>query len=396
MTSDGVRTTMLRRLGLLLLAALVLAGCQGEQTAAISTATLAPIVSLTPRFTATPIPSRTPTPTLTLTPSISPIPPTATNTFTPTTPPPIFGVISSLQNVNIRSGPAVDFDSIEALAPNVRVEVLGISPDSNWFNIRLEDGREGWIRSNLLYVEPTATPFPSSTPLPNLTALAVSTLPTALFGGGTITPSPPFGAVSATPAGGTAAAVVPTVPGAGLPIIVDPINATGTALAGGAGLVVPTTRPAGGPTGGPAVVATTPAPSEPAAVGERIDVFALCDNPSLGPAAPTNLATGSTVDVYFAWFAATRQQVEDHVAAATYEIRLDGTALNVGQPQFIRASAGGGYEAYWYLPAGPLTAGRHQITYRVTWSQQIFDGAMSFGPGTGITQETGSCTFNVR
>ena len=388
---------MLKRIGMFILAGLVLVGCQGEQVASIATATLAPIVSLTPRFTATPIPSRTPTPTLTLTPSISPIPPTASNTFTPTVPPPIYGVVSSLQNVNIRSGPSVDFDSIEALPPNIRVEVLGISPDSNWFNIRLEDGREGWIRSNLLYVEPTATPFPTATSLPNLTALAVSTLPTALFGGGTITPSPPPGAVSATPIGGTAAAVVPTVPGAGLPIIVDPINATGTALAGGAGLVVPTTRPAGGPTGGPAPIATTAATSSgPAAVGERIDVFALCDNPSLGPAAPSNLATGSTIDVYFAWFAATRQQVEEHVAAATYDIRLDGTALPVGQPQFIRASALGGFEAYWYLPAGPLSAGSHQISYRVSWSSQIFDGSSSFGPGTSITQETGSCTFTVR
>jgi hypothetical protein len=384
---------MLKR-GLLFLLLFLLSACQGEQVAQQPTATLAPIVSLTPRFTATPVPTRTPTPTLTLTPTVSPIPPTPSNTPTPTVPPPVFGVVSSLQDVNIRSGPAVSFNAIEALSPNTRVEVLGISPDSSWFNIRMEDGREGWIASNLLFVQPTATPFPSATPLPNLTALAQSTLPTALFGGGTITPSPPPAAVSATPVG-TAAAVVPTVPGAGLPVI-SPIQATSTALVGGAGLIIPTQPPVGGPTGGPAPLPTTPAPQGPAAVGERVDIFALCDNPSLGPAAPSNLAAGSTVDVYFAWFAATRQQVEDHVAAATYEVRLDGNRLTVGAPQFLRASPNGGYEAYWYIPAGPLQTGRRQITYRVTWSRQIFDGALNFGPGTGILEETGTCTFNVR
>jgi hypothetical protein len=127
-----------------------------------------------------------------------------------------------------------------------------------------------------------------------------------------------------------------------------------------------------------------------------VDIFALCDDRSFGIAPPANIAAGSTIDIYFAWFAATRQQVEDHVAAAVYDVRLDGNRINVGAPTFIRPSPGGGYEAYWYLFAGQVAAGQRRVTYRVTWNRQVFDGSASFGPGTGIPEETGSCSFTVR
>ncbi len=391
---------MMQRLFLISLVIVALvAGCQGEQIAQQPTATLAPIVSLTPRFTATPVPTRTSTPTLTLTPTISPVPPTPSNTPTPTIPPPIMGVISSLQSVNIRSGPAVDFNAIVALAPNSEVEVLGVSTDGGWFNILMSDGREGWVSSTLVFVQPSPTPFPSATPAPNQTLLAQSTLPTALFGGGTITPSPPPAAISPT-SGSTGTSGAPTaLPAAiGVPTIdVNAINLTATALVGGAGAIPATQRPAGGPTGGPLPLATTPpAQSGPAVVGQAIDVFALCDNSFFGIAPPTNIAAGSTIDIYFAWFAATREQVEQHVAAAIYDVRLDGTVLRIPPPAFIRPSAGSGYEAFWFINVGPVAAGQRRITYRVTWNSPVFDGSANFGPGTSITQETGSCTFTVR
>jgi hypothetical protein len=379
----------------LVLIAWVAAACQQQQVAVDATDTLAPIVSLTPRSTATPVPSRTPTPTLTLTPSISPIPPTASSTPTPTVPPPVIGVVQSVQDVNIRDGPGTGFDAVVALRPGTGVEVLGRSPDGAWYNIVMEDGREGWISATLVYIQPSATPPPSLTPLPNLTALAANPQPTDIFGN-TITPTLPRSASTATPVGSPAAPSPSPIPGGDLPIIdINAINQTATALAGGAG-AVPTQRPAGGPTGGPIIAATTPAPSGPAAVANRIDVFAWCDNRALGPAAPTNLAAGSTIDIFWAWFAATRQQVDDHVANVVHELRLNGNLLQVGAPEFIRPSAGGGYEAYWFIPAGPLAAGQYQISYAHTWRAAVFDGSLSFGPGTGTPEERGTCTFTVR
>jgi hypothetical protein len=380
----------------LLLIAL-LAACQQQQTALEPTATLRPIVSLTPRATATPVPSLTPTPTLTLTPSTTPIPPTASTTFTPTVPPPITGVIASVQDVNIRSGPGTGFEAFVALAPGSGVEVLGRSPDGSWYNILMDDGREGWVSATLVFVQPSATPPASLVPTLDPTLLAANPLPTNIFGT-PVTVTPPRSVTTATPVD-AASLLSPTAPpGAGIPIInLEPINQTATALVGGAGAIPATQRPAGGPTGGPLPVATTPAaPAVPVQVGERADVFAWCDNPALGPAAPSNLAAGSTIDIYWAWFAATRDQVQQHVDNVIHELRLDDQLLTVGSPQFIRASAQGGYEAYWYVAAGPLAAGSHQISYRHTWRAAVFDGALNFGPGTGIPEERGTCSFTVR
>ncbi len=380
----------------LILLALSLAACQNTQVAVEPTATLAPIVSLTPRFTATPVPSRTPTPTLTYTPSLSPVPPTASNTPTPTVPPPVLGVVQSLQNVNIRSGPGTAFSQITALEPGTGVEVLGVNPEGNWYNILMDDGREGWISSTLVFIQPSATP---QTTLPAVVGPGGAPLPTDIFGN-TITPTPPRSVATPTLPGEAATLLVATsVPVVGLPTIdINAINLTATALRGGAGAIPPTQATAvGGPTGGPLPVATTPA--APVAVGTAqtgagIDVFALCDNPAFGLPAPA-VTAGSTLDIYFAWFAATREQVEDHAANAIYDIRLNGAPLLVGAPAFIRQSAGGGYEAYWYVSSGALAAGDYQITYRVTWREAVFDGTSNFGPGTNTPEERGSCTLRV-
>src|SRR5262245_7068381 len=114
--------------GLLLLAACT-SGQETQQSAGIPTDTLAPIVSMTPRFTATPVPSRTPLPTFTLTPSDTPITPTPSNTFTPSPTPGITGIVASLQSVNVREGPGVNFSAIQALIPGTGVEVLGQNED---------------------------------------------------------------------------------------------------------------------------------------------------------------------------------------------------------------------------------------------------------------------------
>ena len=187
--------------GLLFLAACT-GGPDAGQQAAVPTSTLAPIVSMTPRFTATPVPSRTPLPTFTLTPSDTPITPTPSDTPTPTATPPITGIVASLQTVNVREGPGVNYSAIQALVPGTGVEILGQNEDGRWLNIRLDDGKQGWISSSLVYRNPLPTLEPTATPSPNLTALALGTpLPTAVLGGFTITPTPPRSVVTPTPPG---------------------------------------------------------------------------------------------------------------------------------------------------------------------------------------------------
>ncbi|KXK23038.1 MAG: NLP/P60 protein, partial [Chloroflexi bacterium OLB15] len=138
-----------------------------------ATATLAPIISLTPRFTATPIPTRTEMPTETLTPSQTFTEAPPTETFTPSPTPPITGSVYSVNDVNLREGPGVTFPLITALRPGTSVEVVATDTSGAWYNVRMEDGDEGWISATLVRLEPTNTPLPSATPSPDLTSLAL-------------------------------------------------------------------------------------------------------------------------------------------------------------------------------------------------------------------------------
>ncbi len=401
----------------LLIAALLLASCAGDDPAAVvslPTATLAPIVSHTPRSTATPFPSNATAPTETYTPSATVIPPTPSDTPTPTVTPPIRGSVNSLQSINVRSGPGVTFETIEALRPATRLQVLGQNTDGSWLNIRMEDGREGWVSASLIRLEPTVTPVPSLTPSPDMTLMALGTpLPTALFGGGTVTPTPPRSLSGATPTAvdpaslGTPQVAVSTPLNAATAIAslqlpnIEAINQTATALAGG-GIAAPAaTLPGlGGPTGGPFIFTaspTAPAPQVTASV-QRVNVLAYCDDRRFGSPPPQNLAAGSSIQVFWVWEAHTRQQVEDHINAAVYEVQVNGRSLP-WRPfaGTIRELPNGHFSVSWFVPVEqPLERGETRITYRVSWTRAIFDGDRSYGPGTGILQETGSCTFTVR
>ncbi len=372
-----------------------------------ATLTLAPNVSRTPRFTATPIPTRTPLPTYTFTPSETTIPPSPSNTPSPTVTPPITGSVNSLQSINMRSGPGVNFDAVEALKPATRVQILGRNNDGTWLNIRLEDGNEGWVSSDLIRLQPTETPFPSLTPSPNGTTLAQgTTLPTALFGGGTITPTPPLSISNAqSPTPVIENANPATVTGLQLPNL-EAIDDTATALAGGGFIpevnvtlinVTPNGAPIGGPTGGPLIQSPPTVTPPPGTIAARtgVDVLAYCDDRSFGSPPPNNLAAGSTIDEFWNLYATTQQHVHDDVNAATYDVRLDGNPLDYKSGQGAIKQENGQWVVYWFVRSQPLLAGQHQISYKVTWSREIYDGAKQYGPGSSITEQDGTCNFTV-
>lgn len=394
-------------MGLAGLIALTACNPQGVTPTAPPTLELVALISITPRQTATRFLTLTPLPTFTYTPSLTPIPPTPSNTPTLTATPPVTGIIASLQTVNIREGPGVDFRGIIALDPGTGVLILGTSPDSNWFNIRLDDGREGWVSARLVRVDPTPTVFPTLTLSPDFTALALGTpLPTAILGGGTITATPPSIAVTATPP-----TAIPTITPTGGPtqtLGVPTIDTTSmfqsafltaTALAGG--IQVPTNiNPTLQITPAPGSAVPTPAAttSGGGSVQQGVDVLAYCDNPIFGSPPPRNLAAGSTIDVFWTWYARTREQAQSHIDNAIYEVRVNGELIENWQ-QFtssIRLEGDGNYHVYWFIRSDPLPAGQNVITYNVTWRNRITDGYNDFGPETNRPSETGTCTFSVR
>lgn len=403
-----------------LIAVALLAACTQQPAAeVIPTSTLAPLVTLSPRATATPESSRTPLPTRTFTPSVTPIPPSATNTLTPSPTPPIMGIVTSLQTVNVRVGPGANFSALVALTPGTEVQVIGIDESGRWYNIRMDDGREGWINAPLLRIEPTATTFPTLTLPPDETALAESSpLPTALIGGGTVTLTPP----SANAATATSALNLPDMPPTStevgqavttpdLPIInFDPINETSTALAAVLGTPVSTQAVGGSsPVPGGATETNAPIPTNNAPVqapttsGEPtiqrgVDIYALCDTPPRASLrAPANLAAGSTAEIWWYWYARTEEQIQAHLNTAQYDIRINGQPvrrpMEYAQPM---RQQGTDYVVDFFYPTGELAAGTYVVEYRVSWSEQIYDGYNFFGPGTTTLSESGTCTFVVR
>ena len=175
-------------------------------------------------------------------------------------------------------------------------------------------------------------------------------------------------------------------PAADLPVIdVDSLRATATA--GDAPVAERDAAAAEGPgeTAGSGALRT------------GVDVLAYCDDPDQGFPAPEGLVAGSTIDVWWTWFARTPEQVEDHLANATYEVTVNGEPLNHWRDYRVppeRYDDGNTY-VYWYVRYGPLEAGEHRITVRLTWSEAISDGYKRFGPGTDTPEETGSCSFRV-
>ncbi len=395
---------------------MVMAACNpttpGQQSAGVPTDTLAPLVTFTPRFTATPVPSRTPLPTFTLTPSETPISPTPSNTPTASATPPVTGIVASLETVNVREGPSVGANAIVALKPGTGVQVLATSPDGKWFNIRMDDSREGWIAAALVRVNPVPTEFPTATQPPDLTALAQGTLlPTAVLGGGTITPTPPRSVVTPTEVGNPVPSDTPapttgdgTLPP--LPVIdVDAIQLTATAMA--LPTITPSFTPLGADTATPSVpfVGVTFTPSAGGVGGEGntgsqsgVDVLAYCDNKVFGRPAPNNLTAGATIDVFWSWYVNDKALMQQHLDNVIYDVKVDGKALDNWREfaTSVRKGNDGNYYIFWYVPAGPLAAGQHSISYNVTWKAQITDGYDVFGPGTNRASESGSCSFTVK
>ncbi len=359
-------------------------------TPSLPTATLPPLATFTPRYTATPIPTPSPRPTFTYTPSITPIPPTLTDEPSPTPTPPTIGRVSSVRDaVNLREGPGTTYTIIQGVVNNTDVIILSQTEDQLWYNIRLEDGTEGWIAENLIFLLPTATPLPTATVPGVVLEVSGTPLATALLGGQPITATPSF---TPTRNQGTTVSLAPTLLTPGTVTA----TATGTAtLEPGAN--IPTVTP-----GLPATATLTPSrtpttvsgTAQPARVG--YDVLAYCEQFN---EVPTPLAAGTTIDVFWGWIATTEAYLQQHIDNVIYEVRFDGRLLNNWRlyADQVRRLADGRYSIYWYVPIEePLTPGTYTISYRVTWRNPIFDGVEQFGPGTAKEFETGSCTFEVR
>ena len=324
--------------------------------------------------TATTLPTDRPPPAATDTPTPKPTP-TATDTPTPT--PTVMGVVRARQRVNLRGGPGITFAALASLAPGDEVLVSGQNEDGSWYQVRLEDGDEGWVSAPLLRVEGVVPAFaaPDSIPGEPLTIGEETRITVEVAQPG---------------AGDEDSILIFDVPIADI----DAMRATATLLVAEAATAAAT---AASPTP-TALRRPTAAPTSPPATPRfGVNVFAFCDDPAFGIGAPQDLAAGSTIKIFWAWFAATEDYLRQHMSHATHELRVNGERINsVNQYRLDPSRSGAQHVVYWYVPHGPLSAGEYRITYRVTWRSAISDGYASFGPGTATEFEEESCAFVVR
>jgi uncharacterized protein YraI len=70
------------------------------------------------------------------------------------TPAPGAPILTAAANLNIRSGPGIEFDKIGLILIGQSAEVVGISKDSEWWAIKvpLAEGGRGWVTANFAQV----------------------------------------------------------------------------------------------------------------------------------------------------------------------------------------------------------------------------------------------------
>lgn len=122
-----------------------------------------PSATFTPEPTNTPIPlTNAPLPASTSTPTFTPIL-TPTNTAPPTTP-----LLTALTDLNVRTGPGINYEIVGGLQSGDMVEVIGQNESHEWWKIRFDKapGGEGWVSGDLEYSTTTNTDNISAVPTP--------------------------------------------------------------------------------------------------------------------------------------------------------------------------------------------------------------------------------------
>ncbi|HEX2906633.1 MAG TPA: SH3 domain-containing protein, partial [Phototrophicaceae bacterium] len=115
---------------LLILLAFILAACGGNPTPQV----VSFVPSVTPGAV---VPTRQPTATPT------PETPTATATFTPAptaTATPATPIAQAVRDIPVRGGPGSDYAVLTTLGPDEQLNIIGISEDGSWYQVRLADG----------------------------------------------------------------------------------------------------------------------------------------------------------------------------------------------------------------------------------------------------------------
>ena len=113
---------------------------------------------------------------------------------------------------------------------------------------------------------------------------------------------------------------------------------------------------------------------------------------------PGDLYDTDEIRVFWSWFATTREQVQDHINYAQYDVKIDTQNIpNVQTSEIKRIHGDPNYWVFYTVGLGDKWApGGYVISFVVTWSNPITDGYEDFGPGTANERLESGCRYAIQ
>ncbi|MBA3874353.1 MAG: hypothetical protein H0X30_34925 [Anaerolineae bacterium] len=122
-------------------------------------------------------------------------------------------------------------------------------------------------------------------------------------------------------------------------------------------------------------------------------IFAECNN-WLPAAAPGVVYDNDNITIFWSWYAKTAAEVQDHISKAQYNVTLNRAPLiNVGTSEI--KVIGGNNWVFYTSNIGNLKPGQYGVEFKLTWSEQTFDGYKKYGPGSATLEQDSGCLFTV-
>lgn len=128
-------------------------------------------------------------------------------------------------------------------------------------------------------------------------------------------------------------------------------------------------------------------------------IFAECDEYPL--ADPGVVWDIDNITIFWSWFAATPELVQQHIDNAEYEVYLSSPYVNrqpfpnVQVSQIVEREDGNFYVFYVANLGNGFRPGEYRVDYYLTWDAVIDDGYDLFGPGQATEFFLSSCTFDI-
>ncbi|NIO72479.1 MAG: protein kinase [Anaerolineae bacterium] len=119
--------------------------------------------------TSTPVPptdTSVPPTSTPVAPTYTPLPPTDTAVPPTDTPTPKPVAVVQAEAMNVRGGPGTEYDVLGQVKQGDKLEILARTEGSDWLQVRLTDGKEGWVSAQLVEVDGGVAAIPVAAVIP--------------------------------------------------------------------------------------------------------------------------------------------------------------------------------------------------------------------------------------